>query len=147
MAKFKYVATTPEGVRVTGVITSATSGGAQAALAQKSLSPVSVDEKKGLNIEITRKKVKREEVMHFSRQLAAFIRAGIPILDAIEVFGQEATNPSFKRILLEIGAALRQGEPLSAAVAGHGKVFPRFYVDMLKAAELTGRLDTVLDQV
>ncbi|HEY8201380.1 MAG TPA: type II secretion system F family protein, partial [Actinomycetota bacterium] len=147
MAKFKYVATTPEGARVTGVITSSTSGAVRTALAEQSLSLVSVKEKKGANIELTRRKVKREEVMHFSRQLAAFIRSGIPILEAIDVFAQEAANLTFRRVLVEIGESLRRGDPLSVAMAVHPSVFPRFYVDMLKGAELTGKLDTVLDQV
>jgi type IV pilus assembly protein PilC len=147
MAKFKYVATTPEGAKVSGVVESNTTWGARNAIAEKALSVVSLKEKKGANIELTKKKVKREEIMHFSRQLAAFIRAGIPILEAIDVFGQEAANPTFRRVLLEMGEALRRGEPLSAAASFHGKVFPNFYVDMLRAAELTGKLDAVLDQV
>ena len=147
MAKFKYVATTPEGVKVTGVIDSPTTGGARSVIAEKALSLVSIKEKKGANLELTRKKVKREEIMHFSRQLAAFIRSGIPILEAIDVFGKEAANPTFKRVLLEIGESLSGGDQLSVAVAAHPSVFPRFYVDMLKSAELTGKLDSVLDQV
>jgi type IV pilus assembly protein PilC len=147
MPKFKYVATTSQGVKTSGVIESPTTWGARAAIAEKALSVVTIKEKKGANLELTKKKVKREEIMHFSRQLAAFIRAGIPILEAIEVFGEEAANPTFKRVLLEMGEALRRGEPLSAAASFHGRVFPNFYVDMLKAAEMTGKLDTVLDQV
>ena len=97
--------------------------------------------------EITRKRVPRADLMNFSRQLAAFIRAGIPILEAIDTFAQEARNRTFKEALFDIGASLRRGETFSAAVAAHGKTFPRFYVDMLKAAELTGRLDSVLEQL
>jgi type IV pilus assembly protein PilC len=97
--------------------------------------------------EITRKRVPRADLMNFSRQLAAFIRAGIPILEAIDTFAQEAGNRTFKEALVDIGASLRRGETFSAAVASHGKTFPRFYVDMLKAAELTGRLDSVLEQL
>jgi type IV pilus assembly protein PilC len=147
MAKFKYVATTPEGVTVTGTIESPTTIGARDAIAEKALSIVSLREKSGANIQLTKKKVPREAIMHFSRQLAAFIRAGIPILEAIDVLGQEVDNVTFKRVLLEMADALRRGDQISAAVAEHGKVFPRFYVDMLKAAELTGKLDSVLDQV
>ncbi|MEA2503881.1 MAG: type pilus assembly protein PilC [Actinomycetota bacterium] len=97
--------------------------------------------------EVTKKRVPRADLMNFSRQLAAFIRAGIPILEAIDTFAQEAGNRTFKEALVDIGASLRQGETFSAAVAAHGKTFPSFYVDMLRAAELTGRLDSVLDQL
>jgi type IV pilus assembly protein PilC len=97
--------------------------------------------------EITKKRVPRADLMNFSRQLAAFIRAGIPILEAIDTFAQEAGNKVFREALFGIGEALRRGETFSASVRAHGKIFPRFYVDMLKAAELTGRLDSVLDQL
>lgn len=98
-------------------------------------------------LEITKKRVPRADLMNFSRQLAAFIRAGIPILEAIDTFAEEAGNKVFREALSGIGTALRRGETFSAAVGAHGRIFPRFYVDMLKAAELTGRLDSVLDQL
>jgi type IV pilus assembly protein PilC len=97
--------------------------------------------------EITKKRVPRADLMNFSRQLAAFIRAGIPILEAIDTFAQETGNKVFREALFSIGTSLRRGETFSAAVGAHGRIFPRFYVDMLKAAELTGRLDSVLDQL
>ena len=105
-------------------------------------------EKKSIwQFEITKKRVPRADLMNFSRQLAAFIRAGIPILEAIDTFAAESGNKTFKEALIDIGASLRQGETFSAAVAVHEKTFPSFYVDMLRAAELTGRLDSVLDQL
>jgi len=105
-------------------------------------------EKKSIwQFEITKKRVPRADLMNFSRQLAAFIRAGIPILEAIDTFAAETGNKTFKEALIDIGASLRQGETFSAAVAAHEKTFPSFYVDMLRAAELTGRLDSVLDQL
>src|SRR5207244_4848000 len=58
--------------------------------------------------EITKKRVPRADLMNFSRQLAAFIRAGIPILEAIDTFAQEAGNKTFKEALIDIGASLRQ---------------------------------------
>jgi type IV pilus assembly protein PilC len=95
----------------------------------------------------TEKKVPRTELLHFSRQLAAFIRAGVPILDGIQVIAEESANATFRRKLAEISDALRSGDPFSTAAAAQTRVFPAFYVDMLRASELTGRLDTVLDQL
>lgn len=109
--------------------------------------PAGKKKKSILQFELTKKKVPRQEIMNFSRQLAAFIRAGIPILEAIDTFAEESGNKAFKVALTDIAAALRRGETFSAAAADHEYAFPRFYVDMLKAAELTGRLDSVLDQL
>ncbi|HEU5003825.1 MAG TPA: type II secretion system F family protein [Actinomycetota bacterium] len=98
-------------------------------------------------IEITQKKVPKTDIMNFSRQLASFIRAGIPILEAIDTFASEARNTTFKDALNDIRVRLIEGDTFSTGVAAQGKIFPRFYVDMLRAAELTGRLDSVLDQL
>ena len=100
-----------------------------------------------LHMELTKKKVKREEVMHFSRQLGAFVRAGVPIVDAVNVIAQEASNERFKSVLVEVADALRGGETFTDAMAAHADVFPRYYIDILRSAELTGSLDTVLDQL
>ena len=93
------------------------------------------------------KKVKGVELMNFSRQLAAFIRAGIPILDALDLLTEDCPNPTLRMALTEMSAGLRNGEPLSEALDRHPKVFATGYRAMLRSAELTGNLDTVLDRL
>src|SRR5581483_6193867 len=100
-----------------------------------------------MQFELTPKKVKRKELMHFSRQLAVFARAGIPLLDAFDSISSEMSNKFFRSILIDIRQRLVAGTPLSDAVAAHEDAFPDFYIGMLQAAELTGRLDSVLDQL
>jgi type IV pilus assembly protein PilC len=85
--------------------------------------------------------------MHFSRQLAVFIKAGIPILDALEVITEETNDKLFKKALGALIVALRGGSTFAAAAADHPEAFPRFYVGILESAELTGHLDEVLDQL
>jgi type IV pilus assembly protein PilC len=109
--------------------------------------PITKKKKSLLQTEIFKKRVKREEIMHFSRQMASFMRAGIPILDALQVIGDDASNSRFKGVLDEIGHSLRAGSTFSAAVAAHRDVFPSFYVSILRSAELTGHLDNVMDEL
>ena len=90
---------------------------------------------------------KRVELVLFSRMVATFIRAGVPILDGLEVVRGQAVSAEFRRTLEDVDADLRSGEPLSIALARHPHVFPRLYVDMIVAAEATGELDVVLDQL
>jgi type IV pilus assembly protein PilC len=85
--------------------------------------------------------------MHFSRQLAVFITAGIPIMDALEIITEETTDKLFKKALTGVIMALQAGDTFAAAAATHPEAFPRFYVGILQAAELTGHLDTVLEQL
>ncbi|MEO8437105.1 MAG: type II secretion system F family protein [Chloroflexota bacterium] len=91
--------------------------------------------------------MKRIELVLFSRMMATFIRAGIPILDGIEVVRQQASSTLFRRTLDDIAIQLRNGEQLSAALTSHPRVFSRLYVDMIVAAEATGELDAILDQL
>ncbi len=92
-------------------------------------------------------KVNRMELMVFSRQMATFMRAGIPILDGIKVIQDEATSGLFRRTLAVVAQDLQAGEPLSAALARHPRVFPPVYVDLVVAAEATGELDVILEQL
>jgi len=104
--------------------------------------------KKGiLQFELTAKKVPRKDLMHFSRQLAVFIKAGIPILEALEVIREEMGNKHFNDILGEIIEGLRGGSTFADAASVHDTAFPAYYLGILRSAELTGRLDTVLVQL
>lgn len=148
MAKFKYKATNEQGHTVSGVVKADNTAGARAALAERSLEVSELKEKSGLgSVEIGKGKVPRAEVMHLSRQLAAFIRAGVPILDGIEVVAEESGSLKLRSALFEVAEGLRGGETLSNAFGKHPNIFPKFYIDMLRSAELTGRLDTVLSQL
>jgi type IV pilus assembly protein PilC len=97
--------------------------------------------------ELTAKKVPRKELMNFSRQLAVFIKAGIPIIDALEVIREEMANKHFDAILSQMVDDLRAGSTFADAVAQHNQAFPAFYVGILRSAELTGHLDEVLLQL
>jgi len=148
MTKFKYEALTEDGTTVSGVIKSDTIGGARNALLGRGIDSAELEEKKGvLQFELTKERVGRTEVMHFSRQLAAFLRSGIPILEGIEVLREGASNKTLRRVLEDVGESLRAGETFLGAISAHPKVFPEFYRGMVGAAELTGQLDAVLDRL
>ena len=148
MAKFRYTAVTEEDKEVTGTTSASTGARARAMLAEKNLDVIDLREKKGvLQFEITKKKVPPAEIMHFSRQLAAFVRAGVPILEAIQIISEEVGNTKLREILTDVRDSLKAGRTLSDAITPYRDVFPRFYVDMIRSAELTGHLDNVLDQI
>ncbi len=147
-SRFRFSALNASGAMVSGVEVANTSGAAHLALVERGFQPLEVTEKKSiLSLEITKKKVPRKEIMHFSRQLGVFMKAGIPIMEALEVIEQETTEKLFKRILHEMIEDLRAGDNFAAAAASHPEAFPNFYVGILASAELTGNLDVVLDQL
>ena len=81
------------------------------------------------------------------KETLRYTPAGIPILDALGVICEEMTNKQFRRVLEEIQEGLRGGDTFAGAVAKHPEAFPPFYLGILRSAELTGNLDTVLNFV
>jgi len=148
VAKFRFTAIAPDGTTVEGIESAITASLARRALIERNLAPVDVSEKKSLlQFEITAQKVPRRELMHFSRQLAVFMKAGIPVLESLEVLAEEVGSKTFQRILAEMAEALRSGETFASAADAHPEAFPPYYLGILRSAELTGNLDTVLDQL
>jgi type IV pilus assembly protein PilC len=148
MPKFAYVAAGPDGSVLKGVQEADTLTTARLALLSRDLDVTKIGEKRGaLQLELTKTRIKSSELMHLSRQLAAFIRAGVPILDAIQILTDESASRGVQRVMAAIGEDLRAGATLSDAFERHPQDFPDFYRGILRSAELTGRLDTVLDQL
>src|ERR1039458_6380986 len=146
--KFRYSALDNAGKQVSGVETASSSGAAHLALVQRGFQPLEVTEKKSiLKIEVTKKKVPRKEIMHFSRQMGVFMKAGIPIMEALEVIETETTEKLMKKVIVEMIEDLRAGDTFAAAARTHPEAFPNFYVGILESAELTGNLDSVLNQL
>lgn len=145
MPKFAYVGVDMQGQSVKGTHKALSRGDAEVALYEQDLRDLRVHEKKSiLQYEISGPRIKREHLMHLSRQIAAFLRAGLPILDAVHSIGAESENSSVRRMMHDIEDGLRTGERFSETLERYPKVFPEFYRGIVRSAELTGELDTVL---
>jgi len=92
-------------------------------------------------------RVRTSDLILFSRQLATFIRVGVPITDAIKLLHDASNSGPFRAALDDITEDLDAGESLSTAIAHHPNVFSELYVDMVRAAEYSGTLDRVLAQI
>lgn len=148
MPRFAYAAIDASGASVEGTTKADTVGEARAFLLERNLYPVKLEEKRGaLQIELTKEKVKKKELMHFTRQLAVFVKAGIPITEALEIIGDETTDVALQRTVSHMVEELRNGGTLSGAAQQHPEAFPTYYVGILQSAELTGRLDETLENL
>jgi type IV pilus assembly protein PilC len=145
MTKFAYAGVTTDGVEIKGVQRGDSVSDVQTALYDRGFRDLKVTEKQSiLQYEISGPRIKRADVMHLSRQMAAFLNAGLPILDAVRTIGSETENSSVRRMMAEIEEGLRTGERFADCLDKHPKVFPPFYRGIVRSAELTGELDTVL---
>ncbi len=148
MATFKYTAVTPEGVRVRAAGEAPSAGALRNELTLNNLQVLKVKQKVAFkDIEITKQRVPRQVVIHFSRQLSAFVRAGIPLTDALEIVESGTENKRFRGVLAEVTESLRNGRTLSEALQAHATVFPPYYLGIIRSAEQTGQLDIVLAQL
>lgn len=98
-----------------------------------------------LQMEIGPRRIKGAELVIFTRQLAAFVRSGVPMIDALGSIGGENASRQLQDTLREVSLDLAEGMPLSQAIAQHPTVFPNWYADLVRAGETTGKLDTVLE--
>ena len=91
--------------------------------------------------------VSRADIILFTRQLATFVGAGVPMSRALGTIAEETASPLFKRVILAVLADLERGQNLSEALAKHPKIFPTLYVDLVRVAELTGNLEARLTEL
>jgi type IV pilus assembly protein PilC len=148
MARFAYVATGVHGERASGVQRATNREAAELALYEQELRDIRLTEKKSfLQAELLAPRIKREDVMYLSRQLAAFVRAGLPLIEAVHSLGVESSNSSVRRMMAQIEDDLRRGDKLSECLDAFPKVFPEYFRGIVRSAELTGELDVVLEQL
>ena len=147
---FKYIASTAEGSLINGVVEAESETTAEEILWKSGLTII--DLKKNIKIPSLYEAlpslfgVKRRDVIQFSRNLASLLDAGIPILRALSIqsrFGRA----SFRAVLREVIKELERGSRFSEACAKYPKVFPNFYVYLLKTGEEVGNLSQVLKDI
>jgi type IV pilus assembly protein PilC len=92
----------------------------------------------------TQARVKPGDFLLFNQQLAAIIRAGIPILQAVTMLRRRAASSRLRSVLTDVEDKIRSGMALSQAFAAQGPIFPRIYTASILAGERSGALDEVL---
>ena len=91
-----------------------------------------------------RRAVKAGEFVVFNQELAALLKAGLPIVNGLDILLERQQNPRFKVILKDVRDQLVSGVALSDAFIAHGDEFPRLYATSLKAGERSGEVEKVL---
>jgi type IV pilus assembly protein PilC len=148
MPTYRYVAVGPDGSEIKDQLEAPSEDALRNQLLMRNLEVKQVKQKKGFTeLELSPQRVPRQEIMHFSRQMAAFVRTGIPITEALEVVEEGSNNKRFRQILATMREQINAGVPFSDAIAEHSRVFPPYYIGILRSAELTGKLDVSLEQL
>jgi len=146
--KFRYAAAAPDGAVISGVEAAVAIGALHDTLVERDLQPITITPRKSLlQLELVPKKVGKRDLMHLCRQLAVFVRSGIPLLDALATLSEDAGDKVMTSALDGMRTSLEAGARFSEAASLHPEMFPAYAVEVLRSAELTGNLDVVLDQL
>lgn len=102
--------------------------------------------KKDLNIHIG-SPVKTKDFVVFCRQLATLLHSGVTVVDSLRLLSDQAKTKPFKEALEKIYKDVRSGVSLSDACAAYPKIFDKVFVNMIRAGELSGNMDEVLERL
>ncbi len=91
-----------------------------------------------------RQRIKRQEFLLFNQELATLLKAGMPLVQSLDILRQRVSNPTFKTVLDSVHDKVRSGTALSDAFNEHGGLFPAVYSASLLAGERSGNLDSVI---
>ena len=92
-------------------------------------------------------KVKSQDLVVFTRQLATMMDAGLPLVQTLTALEEQTESPVFKPVLRDVTTKVEQGHSFSEALSGHPKVFTKLYVSMVEAGETGGLLAEILDRL
>jgi len=153
MAEFKYTARTQDGKETSGVIAAGTQAEVVQELRKKNLTIMNIQPaRRGTKVigpPSTQKRpakphLKKDDLVVFTRQLSTMISSGIPLLECLEVLEEQANDRGFKYVLNNVVEMVRGGSDLSDALSQHPRVFTKIFVNMIRAGEASGQLDTIL---
>jgi type IV pilus assembly protein PilC len=91
-----------------------------------------------------RRKISTREFLVFNQELATLLKAGMPLVQSLEILRQRVLNPVFKSVLDDVHERVRSGSSLSEAFDAHGSIFPGVYTASLLAGEKSGSLEQVI---
>ncbi|MFH1459114.1 MAG: type II secretion system F family protein [Candidatus Omnitrophota bacterium] len=149
MPLFKYEAKDEQGNSVNDTIEAKDQLVALDMLRVKNLVIISISEiqkAKGA-AKVSSKKIKPDELVIFSRQLATMVNAGIPLVQSLDILSEQMESPSFQHVVATVRSDVEAGSSLSAALEKHPKVFTMLYTNMVRAGETSGMLDEILDRL
>ncbi len=143
--QFAYKAKDVNGKLMDGLVEAADQKAATARLREQHMTVIEMTEKakKGK----TKGKVSNADVVIFSRQLSTLVSAGVPIVQGLNILEAQAENPAFKYVVSSLRTDIESGLSIADAMHKHPNAFTELYVSMIRAGEVGGILDTILERL
>jgi type IV pilus assembly protein PilC len=150
MPVYTWEGRTRQGTTKKGVMEAASEAAVMAQLRSQMLLPVTVKEKsKDVSeyLPFLKQGIKTRELVIFTRQFATMIDAGLPLVQCLDILGNQNTNKTFKEIIRTVKSDVEQGSTFADALRKHPKPYDDLYVNLVQAGEIGGILDTILNRL
>jgi type IV pilus assembly protein PilC len=149
MNTYRYIAKDKLGSAVTGMLEGNSEAEAAEILHNKELIVISIEQSKRKAIKaVTRaRKVKSDDLVIFSRQLATMIDAGIPLVHTLRILGDQIEVKNLQNVVNTIREDIEAGMSFCDALSKHPSIFSELFINMIRAGESSGMLDEVLDRL
>ncbi len=147
MPIYQWVAITKRGRKLKGELDAANEKIALSQLKKRNLTVKKFKAKpKDLlaGLSFMKPKVTKKDLVVFTRQFSTMIDAGLPLVQGLQILGEQSENPTFKSILKEVNRDVEGGSTLAEALKKHPEVFDTLFVNLVAAGEVGGILDTIL---
>lgn len=148
-ASYQWTGLNRQGQRVNGVIAAADLKEAQGELKKLGIEVISLQPKKSINIlgfggGKKKKKIKTSDVLLFTRYLSTMLAAGLPIIQALDIIGDDQGNPAMQSMVRSIRSNIAGGKTLAESFSQYPQQFSELYCSLIKAGEKSGTLDKIL---
>ncbi len=153
MATYTYEGKTKNGILKKGTVTAASEQIAFTTLNSQGITVSRLKEKKPFSfddlskIDLNIGGVPPRDLMIFTRQFATMIDSGLPLVQALDILASTSENKYFGKILKDIKERVEQGTTFSEALAHHPKTFDTLFVNLVRAGEVGGILDTIMNRL
>ncbi|MEK7503171.1 MAG: type II secretion system F family protein [Patescibacteria group bacterium] len=148
MLLFHFLAKDSDGQTVEGEKEAADKYDLARVLRLENLSPISIEEKQEKGINKIEKvfsgifeRVSLEEKMNFARNVGVMVGSGVSLSRVFEIISRQTNNQKFKSAILDMDEFIKKGGTFGDALAKHGKIFPKFFVEMVRSGEKSGTLE------
>ncbi len=151
MPSYKYTAYTKEGKEKKGSIEADDKDAAAKLIKAEGNTPIKIEEEglmdKDLNFSFGGKKATSRDLSIFCRQFVSISKAGVSIVDALEMLADQTENKELKKAIYDTMTSVQKGETLAVSMKKQGKIFPPLLINMVEAGEASGNLDVAFDRM
>ena len=149
MTRFIYEARDAGGQHIAGALTASSVGEASQSLRRDGKTVVSIHEEHAM-LQVAqgkRKRIKRDDVIFFTTQLAVMVDTGVPLDEALDAIARQTENLTFQEMILELSDDVKGGVEFSVSLQKHPKIFGNLFVALMRASEASGTMGQMLQRV